>query len=96
MGSLLSRVDLEIKDKKGVENIVANHLSHLPLETSLHNDTPINEIFLDKHFMSCQAVPHTGTPWYVDVANYLITKAIPSHWFALDKRNFFQNVRNFF
>ena len=93
---LLQEFDLEIKDKKGVENVVADHLSRLPIGSSFQNDSPINETFPDEHLMACQSVPNARTPWYADVANYLATKAIPPHWSALDKRKFFWNVRNFF
>ena len=41
-------------------------------------------------------MPHVKTPWYADVADYLAIKAIPPHWFTLDKGKFFWNVRNFF
>ena len=50
---LLQEFDLEIKDKKGVENVVADHLSWLALGPSLQNDSPINETFPDKHLMAC-------------------------------------------
>ena len=61
---LLQEFDLEIKDKKGVENVVADHLSRIPnapIET-----LPINENFPDEHiFTMCKE------PWYADIANYL-------------------------
>ena len=47
---LLQEFDLEIQDKKGVENVVADHLSRIPnapIET-----TPINENFPDEHILA--------------------------------------------
>ena len=50
---LLQEFDLEIKDKKGVENVVVDHLSRIPnapIET-----IPINENFPDEHiFTMCK------------------------------------------
>ena len=69
---LLQEFDLEIKDKKGVENVVSDHLSRIsnaPIET-----IPINENFPDEHiFTMCKE------PWYVDIANYLATGRTPSN-----------------
>ena len=63
---LLQEFDLKIKDKKGVENVVADHLSRIsnaPIET-----IPINEDFPEEHiFMICKEL------WYADIANYLAT-----------------------
>ena len=42
---LLQEFNLEIRDKKGVENVVADHLSRLPFEHPTENDSPICEMF---------------------------------------------------
>jgi hypothetical protein len=42
---LLQEFDLEIRDKKGVENVVAYHLSHLQFEES--TELPINDYMGD-------------------------------------------------
>jgi len=85
---LLQEFDLEIKDKKGVENVVADHLSRIsnaPTETIL-----INENFLDEHiFTMCKE------PWYADIANYLATSQTPS-WSGQDKHRFMTQIRFFF
>jgi len=46
---LLQEFDLEIKDKAGIENLILDHLSRLIVESP---DAPINDAFLDKHFMA--------------------------------------------
>ena len=53
---LLQQFDLEIKDKEGVENVVADHLSRLIVESQ---DTPINDTFPDVHLVviSIEQVP---------------------------------------
>ena len=47
---LLQEFDLEIRDKKGVENVVANHLSCIP--NSSCNELPINEDFPDENLLA--------------------------------------------
>ncbi|KAL5559323.1 hypothetical protein UlMin_035534 [Ulmus minor] len=80
---LLQEFDLTIKDKKGLEDVVADHLSRLELK----NDTdilPIREAFPDENLFA--VLSHT--PWYADIANYLVSRQVPSTWRAQDKRMF--------
>ena len=64
---LLQEFDLEIKDKKGVENVVTDHLSRIP--NAPKERIPINDDFPDEHiFEIC------GEPWYADIVNYLATR----------------------
>jgi len=46
---LLQEFDMEINDKKGVENIVAHHLSRLIGES---HDATLNDAFSDEHLMA--------------------------------------------
>ncbi|XP_061957345.1 uncharacterized protein LOC133678848, partial [Populus nigra] len=62
---LLQEFDLEIKDKKGAENHVADHLSRLRTE-DIQTET-IRETFPDEQLY----VLHSSTrPWYADLVNY--------------------------
>ena len=68
---LCQEFNLTIKDKKGVENVVADHLSRLvPATTS--EGLPIGDTFLDEQLF---ALVHC--PWYADIVNYLVTGQIP-------------------
>ena len=68
MDSLTTRVrSPKIIDKKGVENVVADHLSRLAIEHNSHV-LPINDDFLEELLMLLEK-----TPWYAHIANYLVT-----------------------
>jgi hypothetical protein len=70
---LLQEIDLEIKEKKGVENQEADHLSRLRTE-DIQTET-IRETFPDEQLY----VLYSSTrPWYADLVNYLVTKEFPS------------------
>ena len=64
---LLQEFNLHIKDKKGVENVVANHLSKLTIAHNTQNP-PINDEFLEESLLLVESVP-----WYAHIANFLIT-----------------------
>ena len=70
---LLQEFGLEIQDKKGSENVVADHLSWLILESSSDSIT-ISEFFPDEKLMNV-----FKSSWYVDLVNYLATGQMPSH-----------------
>ncbi|XP_075102911.1 uncharacterized protein LOC142177601 [Nicotiana tabacum] len=71
---LLQEYDLEIKDKKGTENQVADHLSRL--ENPLLEFSEIKEEFPDEHIFSVNSIV-TQPPWFADIANYLVGKRTP-------------------
>ena len=66
---LLQEFDLEIRDKKGSENVVADHVSRLLVEPHVES-LPILETFPDEQLMS---VSHAEIPWYADIVNCLVT-----------------------
>ncbi|KAL0445698.1 UNVERIFIED_CONTAM: Transposon Ty3-G Gag-Pol polyprotein [Sesamum latifolium] len=68
---LLQEFDLTIKDKKGVKNLVADHLSRLMTEG---DSTPLKEEFSDERLLATQEI----TPWYADLVNFLATHTLPN------------------
>ena len=65
---LLQEFDLEIKDKNGTENLVANHLLHLE---EVRDEVYVNDDFLlaieDKR----------AVLWFANHVHYLVAKVIP-------------------
>ncbi|KAI5327396.1 hypothetical protein L3X38_026792 [Prunus dulcis] len=58
---LLQEFDLKIKDKKGVENVVADHLSKISFEEP-SKYLPIKDSFPDEQFFGVSKLPWFGTP----------------------------------
>ena len=69
---LLQEFNLQIRDKKGVENVVADHLSRLVISHDSHG-LPINDDFPEEFLMSIEVAP-----WYSHIANFLVTGEVPS------------------
>ncbi|KAH9801429.1 hypothetical protein KPL71_001026 [Citrus sinensis] len=72
---LLREFDLEIKDRKGTENQVADHLSKLEADASTLTKEDITETFLDEQLLiiqQAQMLQQSGFPWHADFANYLL------------------------
>ncbi|XP_075104692.1 uncharacterized protein LOC142178840 [Nicotiana tabacum] len=71
---LLQEFDLKIKDKKGTENQVADHLSRLEDPSLKFNE--IKEEFPDEHIFSVDSIV-TQPPWFADIVNYLVGRWTP-------------------
>ena len=74
---LLQEFDLEIRDKRGIENVVADHLSRIRNTPIIQ--APINENFSDEHILAI-----FKEPWYTDIVNYLATGQLPADWTKQD------------
>ena len=64
---MLQEFDLEIKDKKGSDNVIANHLSRLEMTARNEKGTEITENFPNEQLFLLSV----QTPWYADIVNYL-------------------------
>jgi hypothetical protein len=84
---LLQEFDIEIRDKKGTENVVADHLSRIQFETV--QPLPVHDSFPDEQLFE---ITPREPPWYADIINYLATDQIPPHWSKQDKDRFFKQV----
>uniref|UniRef100_A0A2N9IAL6 Retrotransposon gag domain-containing protein n=1 Tax=Fagus sylvatica TaxID=28930 RepID=A0A2N9IAL6_FAGSY len=86
----IEEFNLQTKDNKGVENMVANHLSRLTFE-EVKEEIPIRDAFPDE-----QLFVVTKLPWYAHIVNYLVTGSIPETWIVQDRRKFFVEIKNFY
>ena len=74
MDSFVIIFDLEIRDKKGSDNVVADHLSR-----PVHNEDllSLKDFFPDEQLELLLAMEDSA-PWYADLVNYLVTKRLPN------------------
>jgi len=68
---LLQEFDLEIKDKKGVENLVADHLSRMTGTNT--QDPAINDFLRDDMLLKVTA----SHPWHANIVNFMVSGYIP-------------------
>ncbi|KAG9450268.1 hypothetical protein H6P81_010233 [Aristolochia fimbriata] len=87
---LLQEFDMEIKDKKGAENVVADHLSRLESE---NKDGEILEIFPDERI--CQ-VSTSKVPSYADIANFVCSKWVPKHFTYQQRKKLMADSKHYY
>ncbi|GJV23340.1 hypothetical protein Tco_1376035 [Tanacetum coccineum] len=87
-----SEFDIKIKDKKGTENVAADHLSRIDNdETS--DDSDVDDNFPRETLME---ITTNDTPWFADFANYLVGDVIPKGMTYQQKNKFFSDLKNYF
>ncbi|XP_019416042.1 PREDICTED: uncharacterized protein LOC109327378 [Lupinus angustifolius] len=87
---LLQEFDLVIKDKKGSENCVADHLSRLVNQEVTKKESEVVEEFPDEKLLSIQE-----RPWFADMANFKAAGVIPEDFTWHQKRKFLRDSRHF-
>ncbi|GKD63681.1 putative nucleotidyltransferase, ribonuclease H, partial [Tanacetum coccineum] len=94
---LLQGFDIEIKDKRGAENLAANHLSRLENpDLGTFTEEEIADEFPDEHLMVLKTELNNDEPWYADYVNYLVGKIVPPNWTPEKRRRIFSQVKNYF
>ena len=85
---LLQEFDLQIKDKKGSKNLVADHLSRLNVSSM----GDISDSFLDEHLLAVSSY----APWFAHIINFLVNGSIPKHWNQHHKEKFFHELKYYY
>ena len=88
---LLQEFDLEIKDKKGTENLVADHLSRLE---GARDEVHVIDDFLDEQLLAIK--DKKPVPWFADYVNYLVAKVIPQEFSYQHKKRFFAHMKHYY
>ncbi|GJX73329.1 reverse transcriptase domain-containing protein [Tanacetum coccineum] len=91
---LLQEFDITIHDKKGSENLAADHLSRLenPHKDVLENKD-INENF---PLETLGVISSESTPWFADFANFHAGNFIIKGMTTQQKKKFFKDVKHYF
>nr|GEU67782.1 DNA-directed DNA polymerase [Tanacetum cinerariifolium] len=91
---LLQEVGIVIGDKKGTENLTADHLSKLE---NPHKDVFENKDINEKFPLEDLGKISSGsTPWFADFANFHARYFIVNGMSSQQKKKFFKNVKHYF
>ena len=87
---MLQEFDLEIRDKKGVENGVADHLSILDNEEVTKKEKAIMAEFLDEKLFAIGE-----RPWFADMANFKAGNIVPDDLEYHQRKKFFKDANHY-
>ncbi|GJR13089.1 reverse transcriptase domain-containing protein [Tanacetum coccineum] len=91
---LLQEFDITIRDKKGSENLAADHLSRLK---NPHKDVLENKDINENFPLETLGVISSGsTPWFADYANFHAGNFIIKGMTTQQKKKFFKDVKHYF
>ncbi|GJU11235.1 reverse transcriptase domain-containing protein [Tanacetum coccineum] len=84
--------DIEIIDKKGTENVAADHLSRIDNNES-SDDSEVDDNFPGETLIEINT---RNEPWFADFANYLVGDIIPKGMTYQQKNKFFSDLKHYF
>ena len=70
---LLQEFDLEIKNKKGCDNVIVDHLSRVEKHTVQEEEKEIEEHFLNEQLFQLSL----QSPWFANIVNFLACGVMP-------------------
>ena len=73
---LLQEFDLEIRDKKGSDNVIVDHLSRLEITREEKKGKEIQESFPDEQLFEV----NIQLPWFANMINYLACGVMPPNF----------------
>nr|XP_027187889.1 uncharacterized protein LOC113785495 [Cicer arietinum] len=85
---LLQEFDVEIQDKKGSDNTIADHLSRLEKVRENDDTRPIQDQFAGEHIFTI-----AKAPWFTDFANFKVCEAIPSDFTYQQQKKFIHDAK---
>ncbi|GJZ93706.1 hypothetical protein Tco_0665909 [Tanacetum coccineum] len=92
---LLQEFDIEIRDKKGAENLAADHLSRLENpDLGKLTKAEIRDLFPEERLMAVS--DKNNEPWYTDYTNYLASRVLAFRSTRQEKQKFFNDLRHYF
>ncbi|GJT69604.1 reverse transcriptase domain-containing protein [Tanacetum coccineum] len=89
---LLQEFNIEVKDRKGIENVAADHLSRIKND-EISNDSEVDDNCLGETLMEINT---KDEPWLTDFANYLVSDIIPKGMTYQQKNKFFSDLKHYF
>nr|GEX55617.1 hypothetical protein [Tanacetum cinerariifolium] len=86
---LLQEFNIEIKDRKGTENVAVDHLSRIEND-KIRDDSEVDDNFPGETLMEINI---KDEPWFADFANYLVGDVIPKGMTHQQKNKFFSDLK---
>ena len=87
---LLQEFDIEIKDKKGPENVIADHLSRLELDSE--EKEPIKKMFPNEMLSE---ITYFNSLWFADIANFISTGEFPETFTKQEKKKLIYDSKSY-
>ena len=88
---LLQEFDIEIKDKKGSDNVIADHFSRMEGKDDDKKELDIEDSFPNEQLFQVQI----QLPWYADLVNYLVCGTVPQE-FTYQHKNKLRHEARFY
>ena len=79
---LLQEFDMEVKDKKGYDNVIADHMSRVERNKTEEEKAGLTKNFPDEQLFQLSI----QLPWYADIVNYLACGVVPQEFSYQQRR----------